>query len=276
MPTIEQQVAEHYAHGTLEDAILAGLARLENQSGVAPMDQLASVDEFHMGGRVATRAVAEKLALSPGQKVLDVGCGLGGTARYLAGAHQCQVAGVDITPEYVEVGERLNRDLGLDDRVSLKVASALAMPFDDASFDRVAMLHVGMNIEDKNALFAEIARVTRPGGFLVVYDVMRRGAQELAYPVAWAREAATSFLAAPEDYRQALRASRFEVLEETDKSELALEFFTNLKARLATSGPPPLGLHIVMGKEAPQKVANMFAALRAGAIAPVLVLARRA
>lgn len=275
MGTIEQQVAEHYTQGTLENAILDGLSRLESPSGAATIDQLAGVDEFHMGGRVATKALAGKLELSPGLKVLDVGCGLGGTARYLAAAHQCRVAGVDLTPEFVEVGERLNRDLGLGDRVSLKVASALAMPYEDAGFDRVAMLHVGMNIADKHALFAEIARVTRPGGLLAVYDVMRCGDWRLAYPVAWAREEATSFLASPGDYRQALKAGGFEVLEETDKRELALEFFTNLKERLAASGPPPLGLHIVMGKEAPQKVANMFAALQAGAIAPVQILARR-
>ena len=157
MGSIEQQVAKHYTHGTLESAILAGLDQLKGVSEAAPVDQLASVDEFHMGGRAATRVIAEQLRLSAGLRVLDVGCGLGGTARFLATAHGCRVAGVDLTREFIEVGESLNRKLDLDKRISLSVASALAMPYEDASFDRVTMLHVGMNISDKSALFSEIA-----------------------------------------------------------------------------------------------------------------------
>jgi ubiquinone/menaquinone biosynthesis C-methylase UbiE len=275
MGSIEQQVAGHYTHGTLESAILAGLAALRNVSEAAEIDQLASVDEFHLGGRAATRAVAEQLRLRPGLRILDIGCGLGGTARFLASAHGCEVAGVDITPEFVEVGEKLNRHLGLDGRISLKVASALATPYAESSFDRATMLHVGMNIADKAALFSEIARVVKPGGYLVVYDVMRSGGGPLAYPVAWASDETTSFVGSPTDYREALDASGFDVLEETGKRDFALEFFRVLKARLAAGGPPPLGLHIVMGKDAPQKVANMHAGLETGAITPVQLLAQR-
>lgn len=275
MGSIEQQVAGHYTQGTLESAILAGLAELKGLSEASEIDQLASVDEFHMGGRAATMGVAEQLRLGPGLRVLDIGCGLGGTARFLAAAYGCDVAGVDITREFVEVGERLNRHLGLAERISLSVASALATPYADSSFDRATMLHVGMNIADKTALFSEIARVMRSDGYLVVYDVMRSDDQPLAYPVAWANDEATSFVGSPEGYRQAMESSGFEILEETSKREFALEFFKNLKARLAAAGPPPLGLHIVMGKDAPQKVANMYAGLEKGAIEPVQMLARR-
>ncbi|MGO4872797.1 MAG: class I SAM-dependent methyltransferase [Roseiarcus sp.] len=275
MTSIEQQVAEHYTHGTLESAILAGLDKLKGVSEADPVDQLASVDEFHMGGRTATTAVAEQLRLGRGLRVLDVGCGLGGTARFLATAYGCRVAGVDLTPEYIEVGKSLNRQLGLDGQINLSVASALAMPYEDRSFDRCAMLHVGMNISDKNALFSEIARVTKTGGYLVVYDVMRSDDQSLAYPVAWARDETTSFVGSIEDYRNAMEENGFQVLEEINKRDLALEFFKKIKERLAEAGPPPLGLHIVMGKEAPQKVANMSANIQKGSIAPVQILARR-
>jgi ubiquinone/menaquinone biosynthesis C-methylase UbiE len=238
MTSIEQQVAEHYTHGTLESAILAGLDKLKGVSEAALVDQLASVDEFHMGGRTATAAVAEQLQLSPGLTVLDVGCGLGGTARFLATAHGCRIAGVDLTPEYIEVGKSLNRQLGLDEHINLSVASALAMPYEDSSFDRSTMLHVGMNISDKNALFSEVARVMKPGGYLVVYDVMRSDDQPLAYPVAWAQDETTSFVGSIEDYRNTMEANGFEVLEEINKRDLALEFFKKIKARLAVITHP--------------------------------------
>jgi len=219
--------------------------------------------------------VAEKLRLKPGLRVLDIGCGLGGTARFLATAHGCRVSGVDITPEYIEVGNSLNKQLGLNGQIELKVASALDIPYEDATFDRCSMLHVGMNILDKDALFSEIGRVTKPGSLLVVYDIMRTSDEPLVYPVAWAQDAATSFVATAEDYRNALDANEFEVLEETGKREVALEFFGKIKARIAESGPPPLGLHILMGKDAPLKVANMLGNVEKGAIEPVQILARR-
>lgn len=275
MTTTEQEVAQHYTHGSLESAILAGLEKLRDVSEAAKVDQLAGVDEFHIGGRPATAAMAEQLHLGPGLKVLDVGCGLGGTARFLANTYGCRVSGVDITPEYVAVGNSLNRQLGLDGQIALEVASALSMPQKDASFDRATMLHVGMNIADKNALFSEIARVTRPGGYLGVYDIMRTGDAPLAYPVPWAQTEATSFLAAAEDYRNAIEANGFEVLQETGKRDIALEFFAKMQARLAEAGPPPLGLHIVMGQEASQKAANMIGNIQNGSIAPVQIVARR-
>lgn len=275
MTTTEQQVMQHYTHGSLQDAINAGLEKLKGASKVAPVDQLASVDEFHMGGRSATQAVAEQLRLSPGLRVLDVGCGLGGTARFLATAHHCKVTGVDLTPEYIEVGNTLNRRLGLNEQISMRIASALDMPYEDASFDRSTLLHVGMNISDKTALFSEIGRVTKPGGYLVVYDVMRIDEGPLAYPVAWARDETTSFVGTLDDYRNALEESGFEVLQETNKRDDAMEFFKNIKARISEGGPPPLGLHIVMGKDAPQKVANMVGNIQKGSIAPVQVVARR-
>ena len=86
------------------------------------------------------------------------------------------------------------------------------MPFADRSFDGAYMMHVGMNIEDKAALCAEVSRVLRPGARFGIYDVMRTGDGEIAYPVPWATTAATSFLAQPAQYRQALEAAGFSVI----------------------------------------------------------------
>jgi MPBQ/MSBQ methyltransferase len=275
MAEIERRIAQHYTHGALQEAIDAGLATWNGLSPSELVEQLTAIDEFHMGGRFATKAAAESLRLSPGLRVLDVGCGLGGAARYLAMEHDCRVNGVDLTPEYVEVGASLNRRLGLGDRIALSVASALDTPFPSNQFDRCMMLHVGMNISDKAALFAELARVLKPDGYLVVYDVMRTGSGPIEYPVAWANDETTSFLASPAEYAQALRGGGFEILEQADKRDFALEVFMKMKARLAESGPPPLGLHILMGQDAPRKVGNMIANLRSRAIAPVQILARR-
>ncbi len=275
MNKIEEIVSQHYAHGSLGATILAALGDTTGQTPQALLERLAGIDEFHVGGRAATAELAAQLQLSPGLSVLDIGCGLGGTARFLAVAHGCDVTGIDITAEYVETGNILNAKLGLQERISLRCASALELPFPPARFDRATMLHVGMNIPDKAALFTQIARVLKPGGVLAVYDVMRLGDGPLTYPVPWAADEATSFLDTPAGYRGALAAAGMEVVVESNQREMALDFFAKVRERMAQAAPPPLGLHVLMGSEARQKLANLAAGVEAGVIAPVRMLARR-
>jgi SAM-dependent methyltransferase len=276
MTAVEARVADHYTHGALQAAIEAGWAKARAASDAAPVDQLAGVDEFHIGGRPATELACERMELAPGLKVLDIGCGLGGAARFMASRYGVDVEGVDLTPEYVEVGNALSRAVGLEGKVRLVQGSALSLPQADASFDRASQFHVGMNIEDKAGLFAETARVLKPGGLFAVYDVMRVGDGALDFPVAWAEDEGTSFVAPVDAYATALAAAGLQVQATEAKKDLGLAFFAKMKARMAESGPPPLGLHIVMGKDAATKAANMAKNIAKGAIAPVLMLARKA
>ena len=185
--SVEREVEDHYSHGTLIETIEAALSASGIDRDALTVGDLAPVDEFHIGGRAATVDLAEQLALAPSDRVLDVGSGLGGAARFFADEVGCAVAGVDLTAEYVVAARSLSGRVGLGERNTFEQASALAMPFDDASFDAAYMLHVGMNIEAKSELFTEIARVLVPGGLLGIYDVMRTGDGELVYPVPWAR-----------------------------------------------------------------------------------------
>lgn len=275
MASIEAKVADHYTSGTLQAAIEAGWAKERAQSDAPPVDQLAGVDEFHIGGRPATEMVCGQMELRAGLRILDVGCGLGGAARFMAAHYGAQVEGIDLTPEFVDVGNVLTQEAGLATKVRLLRASALDLPQEDASFDRATMFHVGMNIEDKAALFAQISRVLRPGGLLAVYDVMKIGEAPVDYPVAWAKDESTSFVATSASYQLAIEAAGLQVSAIDAKKDLGLEFFARMKARMMEGGPPPLGLHLVMGQDAGIKAANMAAGIAKGAIAPVFILARK-
>lgn len=274
MPSTDQLTVAHYSRVGLERAILAGLERLHPGAAPTP-DDLAAVDEFHMGGHTATLELMAALPLSPATRVLDIGAGIGGAARHVAAAHGCRVTGVDLTPGYVETARHLTALLGLDDRVEFHVASAIDLPFADGSFDVATLLHVGMNIADKARLAAEAHRVLAPGGTFAVYDVMSTGPGEVDFPLPWATTPASSFLATPEDYRTVLAAAGFSVMAERRRTDLALASFRAMRERLATSGPPPLGLHLLMGETAPQKVANIMAGLESGTVALIELLARR-
>jgi ubiquinone/menaquinone biosynthesis C-methylase UbiE len=274
---VEQRIAEHYTRHALERAILDALvASGKDIDHLQPAD-LAPVDEFHIGGRQATMDFAEELGVRPGMHLLDVGSGIGGASRYFAHDRRCQVTGIDLTDEYVRVASALAQRVGLSHMVSYHQGSAAALPFAPATFDGAYMLHVGMNISDKGAVFAAVRRVLRPGGVFGIYDVMRERDGDLTFPVPWASQASMSFLASAATYRDLLEHAGFVIVKHRSRRAFAIEFFRELRARAeqnaASPSPSPLGLQLLMGADAPQKIANIVASLDAGLISPTEVVA---
>ncbi len=273
----DDDVAAHYTSAGLLAAIRDGVAKLGKTPATATVDDLAPVDEFHVGGRQASEHFLGQLGLTSVQHILDVGCGLGGSARFAATRYGCHVTGLDLTDAFVATGKVLCDWVGLAGQVSLRQGSALAMPFEAEAFDGAYMLHVGMNIADKDRLCAEAYRVLRPGAGFGIYDLMRTGDGELAYPVPWASTPETSIVQTPDDYRRALETAGFTITDECRRREFALEFFAQMQARAVDSGgPAPLGLHLLMGETTPRKLANMVGNIASGTIAPVELMARKA
>ena len=272
---LEEAVARHYGAGDLKDRILRAIAAAGLDPDRLAPEQLAPVDEFHIGGRAATIHAVAKMGLTSDNHVLDVGCGIGGATRYLAATAGCAVTGIDLTPAYIAAAEELTRRTGLADRVTYGVASALAMPFENGTFDAAITFHVAMNIKDRPALYREVARVLKPGALFCSYDVMKGGSDAMTFPVPWAETPAISHLTTPQEMQVLLRDAGFEVTEVEDRTAFGIEFFRQALARAATS-PMSLGLHIVMGATAREKFQNMLANLESGAIAPTVMIAKRA
>ncbi len=277
MNDIEAAVARHYGGAALLARILAGLEASGIDLDHLRPDDLAPVDEFHIGGRDATAHAVAKLDLDAGAQVLDVGCGIGGAARTIATQAGCRVTGVDLTPEFIEVARRLTELTGLDDKITFDCASALDMPFEDGAFDAAITLHVAMNIPERAALYGEIARVMKPGAALCIYDVMKAGAGELAYPVPWAEGPETSHLTTADEMRGLLDAAGFELREVEDRRDFARAFFQRALAAAAESEgkPPPLGIHLILGASVPEMFRNMLSNIEAGYIAPIQMIATR-
>jgi len=248
------------------------------KAGKSPADltavDLAPVDEFHVGGLEATQDLAAHMELRPELRLLDVGCGIGGPARYFASQHGCKVAGVDLTEEFVQVAGSLTRRSKLDHLVEFHRASALGLPFQPATFDRAYMIHVGMNIADKAGVFREVRRVLKPGGLFTVFDIMRSGEGALRFPVPWAPTEETSFVAEVKDYRQALEAAGFRISQERNRRAFAIEFTERMMARVAQGGPPALGLHLLMGEATKPMLENVLSMMKQGLLEPVELYAR--
>jgi len=272
---VEDAVAAHYATSELEARLLAVLEAHGTAIGALTAADLAPVDEFHIGGRQASEDLLPHLPVGPDGNLLDIGCGVGGPARFFAERLGCRVTGIDLTPDFVATAVSLTRRVGLQERIEFHGGNALDMPFAAESFDAATLLHVGMNIADKEGLVRETARVLKPGGTFVVYDVMQIGPGALTYPLPWASTSEESFPAVPERYRQALTAAGFTVVHERERRAMAVEFFRRMRERTeAGEGGPSLAP--VMGETFKEKVANMVAAIGAGTIAPVEMVSVKA
>src|ERR1700712_2604215 len=159
---VRDLVTSHYSGGNLSEIILHALAEHDvDIDQLGPAD-LFALDQLHAGGAPATKHVLDRLEVGPGVRVLDVGCGIGGASRMAAMAG-AEVTGIDLTPDFVEAATALTQRAGLDDRATFLATPGEALPFDDGSFDAALMVHVGMNIPDKQAVFAEVHRVLAEG-----------------------------------------------------------------------------------------------------------------
>lgn len=273
---VEDLVVAHYERPGLEEAILAALAA----GGMAidrivPAD-LAGADEFHLGWRPATIEFAKDLGFRRGTHILDIGSGLGGPARHFAEAHGLRITGIDLTQAYVDAANGLTRRCGLSEHISFQQANALAMPFAAASFDGAYTIHAAMNIADKSALFAEVRRVLKQGARFGIYDIMRTSQGALPYPMPWAVTAESSFVETLATYRDLLKAAGFVIEGETDRGDLARDLARLMRERSAKDGPPPLGLHTLMGPATKDRLRNVMQALEARIIAPIQIIARAA
>ena len=200
----------YWGRDGLERKILDALAGAGKNVDKLTVDDLAPADQFHSGGKGATERLARLAKLEAGMRVLDVGGGLGGPARTLAAQFGCRVTVVDLTESYVEAATRLTARVGLADRVTHRVGDALALDV-DGPFDVVWTQNSGMNIPDKERLYAGFARVLRPGGLLALQEPMAGPVQPVLFPVMWARDAGGSFLRAPDEMRRVMETAGFQV-----------------------------------------------------------------
>src|SRR5262245_479109 len=275
MSDVASLVEHHYGRGN----ILARLAVALRDTGINPdkfdYADIWRFDQLHTRGIAATREHVERARLTAGMQVLDLGCGIGGSSRYLAGALGCRVTGVDLTPEYIDVARELTRRCGLDHLIDYRVADALALPFPAAGFDHVYSHNVTMNIGNKRGLAVEVARVLRPGAMFSCSELGRGDAGEVVYPVPWATDASTSFLARPAEMRQALEAGGLRVTAQIDLTEINRAAAREASERNKRGEPPLQQNNVVMGDDFPERAKNSTRGVLSGALVEFLFLAQK-
>lgn len=276
MTNSELTVESHYTQGGLIDSIRAAIKKSGLNLDNLTAKDIAALDEFHVRGREATTEIAEMAQLKSSDRVLDVGCGIGGPSRHLAAEYGCHVTGIDLTEEYCQAAEMLAGLTGMTEKVAYRHGDALDLPFDDAAFDVVWTQHVSMNISDRPKLYSEMYRVLKPGGRLAIYDVIGGNGEPLHFPVPWAAQQSISFLLNAKDLRAALETAGFEVETWRDAGASTLEWIAKMAAAPPPDAPPTLTVGLLMGSNMAEKAANLRRNLKEGKISLLQAVLTRA
>lgn len=252
-PLVAHYDAPHVAGGQSLPARLRDAFRAAGRDpDHLTLDEVAGVDQLHLGGRRASRALAALGTLAPGDRVLDVGCGTGGASRLLAAEFGCEVTGLDITAAFVEAAAWLSRATGLDHRTRFLCADAGRVPLPDASLEVVWCQHALMNMPDAAAVLAEWRRLLVPGGRVLLHEVVAgHDDSPLRLPVPWARDAATSHLRGREALEALLEEGGFAPLAVHDVTDAALDWrrkHGRREAGEAPRGPVLPGPSLIFGE----------------------------
>lgn len=266
-------VARNYAEDGIGERILAALAEEGVDVDNLTTSALSAIDQFHTRGIAATREQAEAALIEAGMEVLDVGCGVGGPARYLAETFGCRVTGIDLTAEFVEVAAMLSARTGLSGQTEFRRANALDLPFGEACFDLAWSQNVSMNVPDKAALFASVFRVLKPGARFVSADIAGGDGRALDFPLPWARDPAISFVGAQDEMKAALEAAGFRIADwrDTTADAVAVQQDPAQKARRGK-----LGVGLVAGADFAERSGNLARCLADGRLSSVLFVAEKA
>jgi len=247
--------ADVQAHWT-RPGVLARIDAVLTELGHDPQNLtpeiLSTIEHLHSGGLATTRDQAKRIVLAEESRVLDVGCGIGGPARYLAHTYGCRVDGIDLTPELIETGRALTERCKLADRVVLQVGNAMELPYPDQSFDVVWCQNVTMNIADKAGFLAGVYRVLKPGGLFTATEYSVGSGGDIIFPVPWAYDASLNFLESADVMRAHYHAARFRILEWVNYSNNVIEHYE----KTLSAPPNKLTNRLILGEDASERQSN--------------------
>ncbi|HEX3535421.1 MAG TPA: class I SAM-dependent methyltransferase [Stellaceae bacterium] len=268
----EQQVTQHYGSLGIAERVLAALHEAKGPDIPVTPETLAPFDQFHGRGVVATKELVALLKPLAGERLLDIGSGIAGPARWIAAKFGCHVTGVDLTPEFCAAAEALNAAAGMGDRVTIRNGSALDLPVPDGAFDAAYSQNVIMNIADKRRFYREAFRALRPGGRLALSNLCAGVNGDPFYPVPWAMSPATSFLATADEMRADLVAAGFAIAHFEDTTAATVEMQRRARERVERGEKLRIAVQIIMGERAREMQINTSRNVEEGRVATIEAL----
>ncbi len=230
------------------------------QSGIDPNTQLSSnllapIDQLHIGGRQATQALLHQIDLNTDCNILEIGSGLGGTARLITETLPCHITAIDITPDFCEAHQAINQRMSLNN-IQVICADACDAQVQTGSQDIIISQHTLINIPDKTMLLKTLAESLKPGGSFLLHEVIAGSNKEpIKLPVPWATDISNSHLPDKDELIALFENAGFRLERFTDVTETALAWRKKHTQREAgsnqqgtTQAASPLNPGIIFGE----------------------------
>ena len=244
---IEREITNHYAKKDRSEVELGN-------------------DHLHIGGKHATEYFLEKLGLTPDMRILDIGCGVGGPAMTAAEDYGCFVTGIDITPDFIELAKERTALGPNRDKLYFEVANATGLDFKDESFDLAMMLHTGMNIQDKESVYNEVARVLKSGQSFAIYDILAlEKIDNLEFPLPWSPGPDTSFLISLSETEKLLNNAGFTIETIENRQTYAVNAIERMFTKIGDQ----------LSKDRKTVITNLLKSVQQNCCAPHIIIAKK-
>jgi len=268
---MESKIKNHYNSDHLTQNIKTALIKAGKNLSTLESSDLCPIDQLHTGGVNSSIELLKKTNISPDARVLDAGCGIGGSSRLLAEQFGCRVTGIDLADTFINAANFLtactaqNNQVDFQSNIIFKQGSILDLPFDNNSFDAILCQHVLMDIKDKSVAVKEFFRVLKPGGQLILHEITLGENQGIIYPVPWATSAAISFVEPWSFFAGIIEKHGFDISYCSDKTPEAYSWWKKVKAASQKRSPQiseragDLGPGLIFGRNARFFGKNMHA-----------------
>jgi cyclopropane fatty-acyl-phospholipid synthase-like methyltransferase len=238
------------------------------------VDQLTPFDQYHYFGTDAVDDALGVLDLSPGMRVLDVGSGIGGPARYIAAKTGAHVTALELQPDLNDVARDLTARCGLSSRVQHLCGDILQGEL-AKNYDAIISFLCFLHIPDKAKLFAACRAALKPQGVMYIEDYGKPRDLFVDEAEALSVKVQCPALPCPHEYEEHLVASGFADVQMDDVTAEWTEFTASRLAMFRAARARNLDVHgagIVEGlDDFYSTVASLF---QAGAIAGLKIVAR--
>lgn len=273
--SMDKSIANHWAQDDLFQKIQTALV----DSGIDPtnvtVDDLSAVDHVHARGFQSTVELMDELPIKSGDHVLDIGCGIGGPARYVAHRFNCKTYGIDITESFIDVAHKLSELVRMQDATRFQLGDGHNLPYNDNDFDLAFCQHVTMNVKDRAQFFSEAFRVIKPGACFALTEHGLGQTGTPVHPLPWSRAGENEYLMRPDETESLLKAAGFTSIQMKSTGNQYLDAYKKAINAAKNGKSPKLGVHLVIGADALLVTENAARNIEEGRTFPVQFICRK-
>ncbi|MAJ13843.1 MAG: SAM-dependent methyltransferase [SAR116 cluster bacterium] len=239
---------EFWTRGDIHERVNTALKDAKLLDKKIEIEDLFPLDQYHARGIKATIDLADKVNFKRDSNIIDIGCGLGGPARYFAKKFDCNVYGIDITGAFIDIGNYFNKLTQVDHKVKLLKGDGEKLPYETEFFDGGLSQHVTMNIDNREQFFNEAFRVLKKGAIFGFSEHGLGTKGNPIFPLPWADSENMSFLKTPEFTTNLLKKIGFENIKVISTGEKYISGYDTLLKQGKPDEKPTLGIHVIGGE----------------------------